>query len=490
MSIKRLRRWAVTGYHYLTRSLFSRMALMLFGAVLLSQALVSFIWLTQVHDRDTAVMNESVRSLALSASSTIKFFRALPKEYRHLVLNQLRNIGGTRFFVSLNREYIDVVPIRDSSSKRAVTAVVNQVLLEQLGKQVNTRVEFSRAEDLKLFSNEIALEDLPRSWAEYSLTLRPLDPPILVMQIQLDTQQWFYLAALLPAPLMQLEQPLLPPSQALFMGLTLTFLLITAALIARWLSHPLKRFVAAARAIGHDVQLPPMRVEGPEEIRQAAQAFNAMQSRLHRYMEDRELLFSSISHDLKTPITRIRLRAELIEDNHTRERLLDNLDELEIMVKGALQCVKETDLHENLEPVDISQLFNRIREELLDHSRLTMTGDIPKPLRCKPLAMKRALSNLVDNGIRYGDRVTVTLVDYQHSLFIYIRDYGKGVAEADMKRIFAPYIRLQEQRPGKPEGHGLGLGIARNIIHGHGGTLEARNHPSNGLLIKIELPRE
>ncbi|TAA47550.1 MULTISPECIES: ATP-binding protein [Corallincola] len=472
------------------RTMMSRMVLMLLTAILMSQLIVSVIWSTQFEHRDEESLTDVSNSLALSMASTIRFFRSLPFEYRHIVLNQLRNMGGTRFFVSLNHELIDIHPIPDSRRKHMVINEVSRVMQHQFGADAGVKVEFSAPNNLHVLNNDTLLADLPPSWAQHTLVLEPYNPPILVMQFPLEDGEWIYMAALLPEPLMTLETKYLPRSQLVFLLVVSTVLLLTIAVIVRWLSAPLKRFSTAAKQLGQDIHRPPLEETGPAEIAEAAKAMNAMQEQLKRYLDDREELFSAISHDLKTPITRLRLRAELLDDDEHTDKFIKNLDELEMMVKGALQCVKDTDIHENIESVDIMELLQSIQEELAEPETMSISGSIKAPFRGKPLALKRCLTNLIDNAIKYGDKVKVTLLDYEQRLYILFRDYGPGVSLYDQKKIFEPYVRLDSTRNRNASGSGLGMGIARNIVRAHGGNLDLMNHPQGGLLVKLTLPRQ
>jgi signal transduction histidine kinase len=198
-------------------------------------------------------------------------------------------------------------------------------------------------------------------------------------------------------------------------------------------------------------------------------------------------MFRAISHDLQTPITRLRLRVDLIKDDAMRGRLEDDLLELELLVKGALQSLKDTDIHENVEPVDIKRLVARMAEAYRDgnQSLVTVRGH-SLPYRGKPLALSRCLGNLLDNAVKYGERAAIILEDSADRLRIQVDDRGPGIPEAALPRIFDPYYRHDHQHQ---EGHGLGLGIARNIAHNHGGEMTVNNRPGGGLRVTLDLPR-
>jgi signal transduction histidine kinase len=319
-----------------------------------------------------------------------------------------------------------------------------------------------------------------------TLSLEPLNPPILVVQIELEKDQWLYIAALLPAPYMNLKDEVITRQQILFLVFITGLLLVFTYIMVRRQTKPLKQLADAANALSLDIYQPPLKEEGATELVMATQAFNRMQLRLRRYIEDREQLFSSISHDLKTPITRLRLRVELIDDDKKIDKFNHDLDELEMMVKGALQCVKDTDLHENIVPIDLNLLLASIAERHNHHDiNVTLPTVTIAPMMGKALGLKRCLSNLIDNGVKYGHKVTIAVIDKPDKIIMTITDQGKGIPESSLSAVFEPYFRLATD----VDGHGLGMGIARNIIHAHGGKLVIKNSLTKGLIVVVALPR-
>ncbi|SIR17744.1 Signal transduction histidine kinase [Aeromonas sp. RU39B] len=469
------------------RSLLSRMLLLLLLAILLSQTILTGIWMQQIQKRELEGMLSTTRNLALSASSTVNFFKSLPLQYRHIALDQLRNMGGTRFFVSLNEQEILINPIPDSERKTLVLREISKILGTKLSDTMAIKVDFSHPEDLHVFNNDTLLADLPSSWARYTLSLEPINPPVLVIQIEIKEGEWLYLAALLPAPYMTLDDTVMPANQVRFIALMTVFLCFFTFMLVRWQTRPLRRLAKAAANLGKDIDQPSLREEGASEIVAATRAFNIMQHRIRRYIDDRERLFSSISHDLKTPITRLRLRVELLDDETQITKFNKDLDELEMMVKGALQTVKDTDIHENIEQIDVNGMLNQLAESLnLREERLMIEGSCKHPYRGKPLALKRCIANLVDNGIKYGKRVRIIIFDDDEVLILFMLDEGPGIADDQLDRIFEPYYRLDTEQPG----NGLGLGIARSIAHAHGGDLVLENRPTGGLQATLSLPRQ
>ncbi|GAB3518060.1 ATP-binding protein [Photobacterium alginatilyticum] len=468
------------------KSLLARTLWFTLLAVFLAQLIATIIWYGQSKQRDLEGLESASASMANMFASTVTFFQSLPLEYRHIVLDQLRNMGGTRFFVSFNEEEILIDPIPSSQMKNTAVRVFEEVLSEKLPRLDVIRVEFSRPETLHVLKNDILLTDLPRSWAHYTLSLEPFNPPILVVQLELATNEWLYIAALLPSPYVTLEDEIITKQQVIFLIFITTLLLVFTYFMIRRQTKPLKRLANAANALSLDIYQPPLVEEGASELVTATQAFNRMQLRLRRYIDDREHLFSAISHDLKTPITRLRLRAELIDDEAKIEKFNRDLDELEMMVKGALQTVKDTDLHENLTQVDLSEMLRSIAER---HNTKKIKVHIPNtkiaPMTGKPLALKRCLSNLIDNGVKYGHEVSLIVSDESDALVLIIKDKGDGIPEEMLETVFEPYFRIAKD----DEGHGLGMGIARNIIHAHGGDMTIHNAKEGGLEVKVYIPR-
>lgn len=454
-------------------------------AVVLAQGVATSIWYTESKHKELAGIRDASESMANMFASTVNFFQSLPVKYRHIVLDQIRNMGGTRFFVSFNKEQLIVEPIDDTPLKLASIDSIEEVLSSKLTKVESISVDFSHPDNLRLLKNDIYLHDLPKSWAHHTLTLNPIDPPILVVQIELATHEWLYIAALLPAPYVTLDDTLIGREQILFLVLSTTILLVLTYLLVRRQVKPLKRLAKAANEMSMDIEQAPLKEEGASELVTATRAFNRMQQRIRRYVADREHLFSAISHDLKTPITRLRLRAELLESDTKRDKFNRDLDELEMMVKGALQCVRDTDLHENNAFIDLSELIISIVEPL-NQSRIVVsfTPFSMDPIVAKPLAMKRVLSNLVDNAAKYGERADISVSFDEEWIKVVITDQGPGIPEDKLEAVFEPYYRLAND----DEGHGLGLGICRNILHGHGGDLIIDNLPNRGLRAQVFIP--
>ncbi|WP_206617367.1 ATP-binding protein [Pseudomonas alkylphenolica] len=467
------------------RSLLGRMLLLTLLVVLLAQGLSSLIWLSQLRASQLEGLVASARSLAHSMSASVSYFRSLPLAYRPMVLDQLRSMGGTRFVVSLNDKPLQMQAMPNTPRKQAVIAAVDDVLRQRLGAQMDISVEFVSPQDLRIFNSGLKLDELPRSWAHYALTLEPVNPPVLVTQIRLGEEEWLYIASLMPEPYTSLEDEGLPRQQVWFIGLTSFFLLLFIGLLVHWQSRPLKRLARAAREMSLGADVPPVAEGGGSEVVEVGRAFNAMRERISRYLTERSQLFSAISHDLRTPITRLRLRVELLEDEQQQAKFSRDLDELEMLVKGALQCVKDTDIHENIEPIDLNQALDCLIEPYLASGRVTLQGRALAPYPGKPLALRRCMGNLIDNALKYGERAHLRVLDSESGFVLQVDDEGPGVPEQRQEQVFEPHFRLA----GQQQGYGLGLGIARNIAHSHGGEVSLRNLRQGGLRVTLSLPR-
>lgn len=483
--LKRITRW-------LPASLRGRFVIIMIAGVLAAQGASYALWTSQVRSSHLAQLDELSTNMAFSIASTMRFFRSLPVEYRHIVLDQLRNMGGTRFFVSVNERRLAIDDIGSGPEKEVVVNNVRTVLTQQLNID-DVIVEFSRPENLRVLNNEVLLYDLPPRWGQHSLMMEPLSPPILVVQLELAPDTWLYVATLLGVPDIFSGYRWLSEERLLVGLLVLLSVLALSLLGITSVTRPLARLSRAANQLGDDLDMPPLKENGPKEVAATAAAFNRMQRRIREQIEERERLFSAISHDLKTPLTRMRLRAEMLDNDYQRERFCASLDELDSLVKGALASVKGLDLHEEPTPVVLESLLEELAEELsLQGAQVTIekTRQPIAPLIAKPLALKRCLANLLENAVFYGKQADVQLLEQGAVVTLCIRDHGPGIPEGQLGRVFSPFVRLEPSRSRYTGGSGLGLGIARHIARAHGGDITLANHADKGLLVTLTLPRQ
>jgi len=273
---------------------------------------------------------------------------------------------------------------------------------------------------------------------------------------------------------------------------------IAAAALTLWavrrLTAPVRTLAEAAEALGRDVNAPPLPEDGPSEVAIAAVAFNTMATRIRRFVQDRTELLTAIGHDLRTPITRLKLRAEFVEDDEQRGKILADLEELEAMVSATLAFGRDVRTTEPVSSIDLAELLRTIIDEAGDArpdvlDKLNYDGPAHMTVQARSLSLKRVFVNLVANAINYGGSAMVRLLVPENRLVVVeIEDDGPGIRPADMDRAFEPFHRGEPSRNRETGGVGLGLPIARNIMRAHGGDVTLLNRPSGGLKATVTLP--
>ncbi|MBM6550554.1 ATP-binding protein [Marinomonas ostreistagni] len=476
-SLQRLKHWL--------QSLTGQIVIIMTVGVAAAQFIGSTIWLHQMEADTRQNVREVSKHMAFRIAATVSYFTSLPQNYRHIVIDQLQDMGGTRFFVTLNREEIAINALEDLPLKDIVKDEVQHTLAKQLGI-TNAKIAFSSPDDLHVINNHTRLVDLPERWGHHSLLVKPLTPPIIVIQIPINDSDWLYLASLMPDPYFLEENSPLSGDRLFSLVVSIVTVMLLTLLILRRTTRPLAVLARAAERFGQG-DFKPLREEGALEVKHTAQAFNDMQARIQRYLNDREKLFAAISHDLKTPITRLRLRAEMLDDDDTRDAMVRDLEDLDLLVKGAIQSVKETEIHENRVEIDIMRFLKDNQQSANQGAqRLTVEGQLKGPYIGKPLAIRRCLGNLIDNALYYGHSATVRIDDSDTALCISICDNGPGIPDTKLNQVFEPYTRLSSHN--RSGSMGLGLSIARNIARAHGGEVSLHNRAEGGLEARLWLP--
>ena len=304
-----------------------------------------------------------------------------------------------------------------------------------------------------------------------------------------DEARWVSVAFRVPAPNL-FASPTFP--------IAFTLMIVATGILTLWavrrLTAPVRTLAAAAEALGRDVNAPPLPEDGPLEVATAAVAFNTMASRIRRFVTDRTLLLTAIGHDLRTPITRLKLRSEFIEDDELRRKFTADLDELEAMVSATLAFGRDSANREPLVRLDLKALLRTILDEAIEGrpdmaNRIGFTEEPPRiAIQARSMALKRALSNLVSNAVAYGGAAQVTIKPpHEGHVAVLIEDDGPGLASGDLERMFEPFIRVEASRNRETGGTGLGLSIARNIVRGLGGDIVLSNRMPHGLRATVTL---
>ncbi|MBS0379740.1 MAG: HAMP domain-containing protein [Proteobacteria bacterium] len=281
----------------------------------------------------------------------------------------------------------------------------------------------------------------------------------------------------------------LPRNLVINLILLLMILVVVLYGVARGITLPLSDIARAADSVGRDLKPAQLRERGARELRDAARAFNTMQDRLRRYLDSRTRVLAAMSHDLKTPLTRLRLQVETLEDPALQERIGHELDEMETMVHQALSLFRGLDDGEPVMPIDINALLEKVRTECaVLGGEVSVSGRALSPFPGKAQTLKRCLTNLIVNAIKFGGRAQVRVEDGAQ-LVIRVCDEGPGIPEAELERVFEPFYRLESSRNRDSGGTGLGLSIARDIAQAHSGSLTLQNREGGGLEAVLSLPR-
>jgi len=259
----------------------------------------------------------------------------------------------------------------------------------------------------------------------------------------------------------------------------------------RLVTRPLSVLAHAAEDLGRNIDRPPLPERGAVELVRASRALNVMQDRLKRYVDTRVKVLAAMSHDLKTPITRMRLRAEMLDDAQIKAKFTKDLDELQMMVGSTLDYMRGlAEGGETAQQIDVTALISSLKEDAEEAGHtVTVSGVAGAPVLGRTQALKRCLQNLIDNALAYGRRADITLRDEGGALNIAISDNGPGIPEGDIERVFEPFYRVEGSRNRNTGGSGLGLSIARNIAQAHGGSVRLRNLARGGLEATLRIPR-
>jgi signal transduction histidine kinase len=443
----------------LTDSLFARLVLVFVGGLVAAMAVV---FLLQEPEREAFAFRISTSGGAYRVADVVKLLNQLPPADRPR-LAEIVTARGMRTTLGAPE------PALGGEEPGSFAAAFRALLSESLGR------------------------DLPAAAWVVPMQALPPDPAggearegyALQVSTRLEDGSWVRFDFEEPRRL-----PRWPRRVLMYMGVTMLVMAVLSFLAVRWVTRPLHRLAAAAEALGRDIDRPPLAERGPQEVRRAAHAFNAMQERLSRYLRTRTGILAAMSHDLKTPITRLRLRAELLDQADTREKFVRDLAEMERMVQTTLDYMRGLDDREVLQPIDIPALLSAMQADAEEtgHS-VQVLGAAAAPFLGKPLGLRRCVQNLLDNALRYAKEAQIEVQDQPRCLVLSVRDRGPGIPEAELERVFEPFYRLEGSRNLSTGGSGLGLSIARNLAQSMGGEVTLRNRAGGGLEATVTLPR-
>jgi signal transduction histidine kinase len=457
---------------FVINSLFARIALIIVLGILASQALS--LWL-QAGERSQAITQARGQHFADQLADAIRVLEATPPLQR------------ATSALALHADTLRIEAIRpDEVSAAMPRGQIQALLASRLGstREIRTAGGMGMGEGMGRGNMHRGERDPGFSAPAYSGPQTNAAPH--AFDIQLLDGQWFRMTASMEAP-----APTLP--SALILRLVATLLVVTSVVIlaARQVSAPLRRLAFAADTLGRDIEIAPLPETGTIETRQAAQAFNRMQARLRHLLNERSRALAAVSHDLRTPLTKLRLRAELVEDGHLREQICTDLDAMAAMLDTTLDYLRS--LKDNEKPclIDINAMLQSICADSGVLGRpVTLEGHANAPFRGRLSALQRAIQNLVDNAAKYGGSARIVVADSGDELTISIQDDGPGIPPEELSRVTEPYYRPDIARTAGTGGVGLGLSIVTDIAALHGGGLWLENRQQGGLQATLKLPRD
>jgi signal transduction histidine kinase len=472
----------------LPKSLFGQTLLILLAGLIVSHAIGSWIYMA---DREQAVRAVGGFAAAQRIANLTRLVQEAPREWRERIVAAL---SDQTLRVSLSAQ----PPTFEGANE---DGAISQTIKEFLADQVPTtstmrpRVAVSASTDPP-FASWHPRGPGPTMGPASMVGPSPMmgrGPMMhglggfrnLQVAMPLPDGQWLSFATNLPD-----SGPAFSRQFLVSMAVMAIIILGVSIWVVRRVTAPLASLAGAAERLGRDVTAPPLPETGTIETRQASRAFNDMQVRLRNLIENRTRLLAAISHDLRTPLTLLRLRAENVGDREERDKMLATIAEMDSMIEATLKFARDEAEAEPPRPTDLTALLQSITDDMSD-AGLPVTMEPAQPIiyECRPTALKRALTNLIDNAVKYGKGAHAAIDSTSTTIEITIDDEGSGVPESELKRVFEPFYRIEESRNRDTGGVGLGLAIAQSAVQAHGGQVTLSNRPAGGLRAVVGLPR-
>lgn len=447
---------------------FQMIAVLILG--LLISHIVGFVLYST--DRRTAMSTSEAFDIAERASGVVVLLRNLPEAWRADVLAA----SDRRAFRVWRREE-PIVPVQPPTAEEEKVLDYLRSLLPRLAER-----------DMRVSITPAYPPGVPdrRNDAPGAAPGPEVDIETEIVSIAIDHPDGFWLnfAGVAPKP---------PSLIGSIFGGYLVSIIFGVTIVAFWLvgrvTRPLERFARAAERLGKDIQAAPLDETGPVEVARASHAFNLMQERLARLVRERTELLAAISHDLRTPITQLKLRAELIEDEAEREKFFAALEEMELIIATFLDYARSAFGAEERSRIDLTSLIESIGGDMTDAgANIDVIEGERLHFACKRLALKRGVANLADNAVKYAGGGRIAALKRGSDIVIRVEDDGPGIAEDRLDEMLMPFRRGEPSRNRRTGGLGLGLSIAQAVAHDHGGTLVLANRPEGGLRAEMILP--
>ncbi|MFN3234874.1 MAG: ATP-binding protein [Gammaproteobacteria bacterium] len=397
-----------------------------------------------------------------------------------LTLIVIIHIGISYVYIRNNHTTLEIAK-RDEIIQKIINTIHLVQATPELNRQhavdaiadPNMQVSFTTEPKWDLQFQEISFwtisRDLRNSYEKFAISIRMGDNSWLNISANVYTQFLF--------------------SQLFLVALEI--IVLGAVLFAAWSIHrftaPLQDFKKTAEKLGMDLYTKPIAIYGPNIVRETAEAINNMQTRLRDLIRDRTQMLAAISHDLRTPITRMKLRAQFLKDEKLLQKFTQDLDEMEAMIAQTLAFAREDCTTEESKNLELSSFIGSICDEMQDMGhQVTFTGETNRvPFEGRPLALKRALTNLINNAVKYAKNVEVILRYRNERITIIIQDDGPGIEDCDLEKVLQPFYRGDYSRSKDTGGVGLGLAVTKDIINHHGGDIFLKNREEGGLEVAV-----
>jgi signal transduction histidine kinase len=456
----------------LPRTLVGQVILILLSGLLVSHLAASWIYTT---DREQAVRAIGGYVATQRIANLARLIDEAPLDWRDRIVAAAND---PTLRISLSSQ----PPTIDAEESTPADLVVRGYLAEQLPDALAAHLQVAVARAAGGHPLAGFRHPMPRMgpWMHGAAGWRGLQAAL-----QLSDGQWLSFVAALPA-----SGPSASWQFVAAMVVMSVIVVLTSIWAVRRVTAPLGTVLRAAERFGRDVKAPPMAEAGSREMRQAAHAFNEMQVRLQRLLENRTRMLAALSHDLRTPLTLLRLRAEGLKEGEERERMLATIGDLDAMVDATLKFARDEATAEPWRRTDLTALVTSIVDDMAD-AGLNVTIDAAEPviLECQSRSLRRAVTNLLDNAVKYGDAAHVRILGSPADIRIVVDDEGPGIPAAEVGKVFEPFYRIEQSRNRETGGTGLGLAIAQSIAQAHQGEITLVNRPEGGLRAILSLPR-
>ena len=460
---------------FLPKSLFGQTLLILLFGLVVSQLVGAWIY---AGAREQAVRTIGGFAAAQRVANLSRLVDEAPVDWRSRIVQALND---PTFHVSLSAQPPEQLPTDADGPARAIEDYVLQQLPDRPDREVRAAVFQPPPLDRRHYPGPMGgmggmMHDM-------------MGPDFgvwrgLQVSVKLSDGQWLSFATTLPH-----GAPAVSWQFMISLAVMGVIVLAVSAWAVRRLTAPLGLLSAAADRLGRDVAAEALAEAGTIEMQRAARAFNRMQDRLRRLIESRTQMLAALSHDLRTPLTLLRLRTEEVADADEREKMLATIGEMDEMIGTTLAFARDEVRAEPRRRVDVAALLASVADDMADAGLpVTMQPAPQLNYDCQPAALKRAITNLLDNAVKYGKRADASINAVAKAIEIIIDDDGPGISDQELSRVFQPFYRVEASRSRNTGGTGLGLSIAQSIVQAHGGELTLANRPGGGLRACIRLP--